>query len=1068
VTDSRRHIEEWYARLPGFLREAEGNGFIRDPRQWPVLVHVLDDAGDDVTALKYRLAPILVHSPEQQEAFYRLYDLWFSGIEQQEVQVAATDAIPDRKETVPVPEPIPFAPDMPEANSNQNTGPQWWQWALLFAPFAGLLVIAMWYFGALHPLTLLVAVISVGLAFWSIWRWKHRKIEIARQGPNDSGDNFWDFRLPHRRIGFGPEFRRIAARLRERVPGSAYRINVPKTVQQTARSGGFFSIRLQPRREIPSCLMLIDLSNDNNHRAALFDAFYHYLKDWEVPVERYFYRGIPRMLWNEDRPHGIALDTLAANYGHSRLLLLGDAWNLLDARTMRPTALTNVFEAWKDRILLTPIPFPQWTARERNLESLFLIAPFTPEGLQVIDRHLNPEEPFDWELQRPDTWPEEAIRFEETELPQSLRPYFPDPAIMEWLAALAFYPSLNWNLTLFLGDLLSNRYNRPLLTFENLRQLSRLHWFYNGFIPEEAREALYGLLDKETSQYIHENISVLLQAQLNHREDYVSEERNKVYLQILLHKAHAGKASREELRELRRLAKNERQDFLIARYTNKPKPWDWVLDSGFSFLIPDRRKWEGLLPIPRKEEESESTATPGTGIGDISLSEPLSGGDKPVRIFISYLREDLAFFEELRSWLTPLEKTGSVELFSDEKTEGWWSEIEEKRRQSDILLVFVSAASTSRKDFFEKDLFFLKAQIGSGRPRLVPVLVTPCNWQDTILADYQMIPRGLRPINQWEDSDAAWTEVIRELQALIVEIQQSPTSPSQEPSPLETEPSTPSIPQPDMVFVSGGAFTMGWVKERDGEGGDDEKPAHEVTVKDFYIGRTAVTVEQYMAFVHDTKSHYPEWLEEGSQYHIQTGTNDHYKKLGAALQEQNHPIVGISWHDAVAYCEWLSNKTGKRYRLPTEAEWEYASRGGQESKRNSTTHWTSPKRWEYAPRGGQESKGYLYSGSNDIDEVAWYDKNSGGNTHPVGTKKPNELGLYDMSGNVWEWCEDDWHNNYERAPTDGSAWVDSPRASNRVARGGSWRFGAGYCRAAIRLNNTPTHRYSDVGFRLAL
>ncbi|MBX2926796.1 MAG: formylglycine-generating enzyme family protein [Saprospiraceae bacterium] len=140
-------------------------------------------------------------------------------------------------------------------------------------------------------------------------------------------------------------------------------------------------------------------------------------------------------------------------------------------------------------------------------------------------------------------------------------------------------------------------------------------------------------------------------------------------------------------------------------------------------------------------------------------------------------------------------------------------------------------------------------------------------------------------------------------------------------------------------------------------------------------------------------------------------------------------------------------------------------------------HWRPTEaEWEYAARGGNQSKDYLYSGSNTIGEVAWYNVNAKlGNTNgaqkttwPVGTKKANEPGLYDMSGNVWEWCEDDWHGNYNGAPTDGSAWVDSPRGAYRVNRSGSWGSASPACRAAIRSYFTAGLHNTYLGFRLAL
>lgn len=243
-----------------------------------------------------------------------------------------------------------------------------------------------------------------------------------------------------------------------------------------------------------------------------------------------------------------------------------------------------------------------------------------------------------------------------------------------------------------------------------------------------------------------------------------------------------------------------------------------------------------------------------------------------------------------------------------------------------------------------------------------------------------------------------------------------------------------------LVFVKGGTFTMGCTSEQGSDCGSDEKPAHQVTVSDFYLGKYEVTVKEYMAFVNETRTHYPEWLESGSEYHISTGTKDYYKKLGDALQKDANPIVGISWNDATAYCEWLSKKTGRTYRLPTEAEWEYAARGGGSSGMTK------------------------YAGSNSLDEVAWYFSNSGSITHPAGSKKANELGLFDLSGNIWEWCSD-WYGSYSSGAQNNPAGPTT--GSIRVFRGGSWYGDPQICRVAVRYSLTPDYRNSDVGFRLA-
>lgn len=223
---------------------------------------------------------------------------------------------------------------------------------------------------------------------------------------------------------------------------------------------------------------------------------------------------------------------------------------------------------------------------------------------------------------------------------------------------------------------------------------------------------------------------------------------------------------------------------------------------------------------------------------------------------------------------------------------------------------------------------------------------------------------------------------------------------------------------PEMITVDGGTFTMGDVE---GEGEADEQPTHSVTLKTFSIAKTETTVAQYRAYCNATGKAMPQtpswgWIDD-------------------------HPIVNVSWSDAIGYTDWLADKTGKNYRLPTEAEWEYAARGGNKS--------------------GE----YKYSGGRSLDVVGWYEGNSGRQTHAVAQKRPNELGLYDMSGNVWEWCKD-WYGSYTAEAQTNPRGASS--GAYRVLRGGSWFGAATYCRVARRAGFSPEDRGNIRGFRVVL
>ncbi len=240
--------------------------------------------------------------------------------------------------------------------------------------------------------------------------------------------------------------------------------------------------------------------------------------------------------------------------------------------------------------------------------------------------------------------------------------------------------------------------------------------------------------------------------------------------------------------------------------------------------------------------------------------------------------------------------------------------------------------------------------------------------------------------------------------------------------------------QPALIHIPAGSYTMG-----SDSGDSDEKPPHKVTIDyDFEIGKYEVSIGEYKKCVTDGGCKQPEWLEKGNSYNIHTGSSDYYKKM---CLEDNCPAIGVSWNDAKAYTKWLSQKTGQNYRLPTEAEWEFVARAG------STTKWSF---------GDDESQ---------LTNYGWYGVNSGSKTHPTGSKKPNPWGLYDIHGNVWEWCEDWYSDNYKNTPKDGTA-NNKGNKKYRVLRGGSWYNYAIGSRSSYRNWSVPTLSISNVGFRL--
>ncbi len=217
----------------------------------------------------------------------------------------------------------------------------------------------------------------------------------------------------------------------------------------------------------------------------------------------------------------------------------------------------------------------------------------------------------------------------------------------------------------------------------------------------------------------------------------------------------------------------------------------------------------------------------------------------------------------------------------------------------------------------------------------------------------------------------------------------------------------------DLILVEGGTFRMG------SDENPSENPIHDVRVSDFYISKHQIIQLLWKEIMHG---------ENPSRF-----KGDH------------RPVETVSWDKVQIFIRKLNRISQKQFRLPTEAEWEYAA------------------------RGGRYSQGYEYAGSDKLKQVGWYEENSGRETHDVGLLLANELGIHDMSGNVWEWCEDDYHNNYTGAPDNGTAWIETPeRGIHRVVRGGGFFLGAVNCCPSYRYGATPDYRDDFIGFRLVL
>ena len=422
---------------------------------------------------------------------------------------------------------------------------------------------------------------------------------------------------------------------------------------------------------------------------------------------------------------------------------------------------------------------------------------------------------------------------------------------------------------------------------------------------------------------------------------------------------------------------------------------------------------------------------------------------EPFHIFICYAREDRDALESLRKKLTPLKQSGLAQIWYDGEIIGgkdWDSEIRRNLKSADLVLLLIS------DDFFDSDYIdrveLREALDANARQEniVVPVILHDCIWRvHRELAKLQALPDEAKPIfvdDHWKKPELGFANVahgvvkiladpdtearrsrknthfetlrkeeaaeqrrLEQLQAKAEADRRQRAAEAAEQKRREEE-AARQKGLPEMVLVKGGAFQMG-------EKGVAE-PVHSVTLSNFEIGKYPVTQKLWQDIMGNNPS---------------------------SFKGNDLPVEQVSWDDCQEFLKKLNARfPGKTYRLPTEAEWEFAA------------------------RGGNQSKSFQYAGSNDLKEVGWFAENSGSQPHPVGQKKSNELSLHDMSGNVWEWCND-WYGTYPSMAQTNPLGPES--GSRRVRRGGSWNYAPADARVAYRLLWQPDSRYNHLGFRLA-
>ncbi len=1069
------------ARLDGLLRQ---EGFAHGPDRWLNLQDLLLRMAQegrlpaDPAALRPLMAPLFCRTPDEQRRFAELFQRWVAGdrpqqpkyekpsappIARQEEKsyrvsfrflVAAALVIilgvgvlaynfmpPDqpKQETERLVQPPTSAiekhqidekepalslplqaipPRQPPEPEQQNAQHRRWlgaiKWSLITAP--GVLVLAA-----------------------LLWRWWRRQIVLRRhRATGDDPISTIRLDIQNSDLFDGPAVRASLRRLHTPVARPTRHLHEPATIAATIQQGGLFQPVYRDRLEVPEIVVLVQMRHRSDPVTGLAEALIARLRDADLLVTPFYYQVDPRRLFNHALGLRARLSDLAGKHRGARLLIVGDPEAFVDILHNELHAWTELFERWPDRGLL--YTEERGASQDRLQESGFLLFPLSSDGIVMLGSRLTAATPeslipeSQQGLQQPpalfsdgNVWSQSQPPpgFDQNRLFQELQDYLGGPGLL-LLSAMAAYPHLHWGLTriLDLSFMPGSASARPHEA--RMLKLAVLPWGRRGWIPDWLRTLLLEQLSNRQRQRIRQLYADLFEKLQNQDPRGVAvplaaKPKGRLfwaYLGDIFSRAPENSALRDRI-------------FASLLLGRGLKLLDFELPKAAAALLPGMRWIPALLP-------ALVLLLLGSGGCWLSYWGWNQGAEQWVQQPLLAWQRNRHAAIEVRILALPKTDDLANRLATTLKAHGF-KQAEIRRLQQleedELEIANTTSYGTDVNPNFARYLTRRIAHLTYQQPSEL-LQNTPLDAglpAKLIQVRLTQPPEGggtfQDALNRRLSADE-WQRILQSLRPKDQAVQ-----------PLQEAEAEPSFIEPEMVEIPGGRFQMGCVSGSQ-ECASDELPVHEVRIQPFLIGRHEVTFDEYDRFTEATDREKPD--DEG-------------------WGREKRPVINVSWEDAMAYAEWLSQQSGVTYRLPTEAEWEYAVRAGTQ-----TSHFwgeNPDQACQYANVYDLTAEKILKYGytRHDCDDGEAY------NTAPVGRYGANPFGLNDMLGNVWEWTADCWHKNYDRAPTDGSAWeqADDGDCVGRVVRGGGWDYLPGSVRSADRFRGYRDVASYMLGFRLA-